>query len=304
MTVLFKNLARVAKQWREDGYPCADYPLIGEILRFQFAAEVVGGGVQLRYLRDAQFRALEVYWFLRLKKGTPLMWDLYENCFGADIGEFCNALGVNMHPDALKRLKVADLKQDIQTDEDFVLKKKIQPIAEMARMDYPSYILALAMGGGKTVLIGTIIATEFAMAMAYRGKGKFMKNALVFAPGRTILESLREIDSMPFAKILPPALMGEFAANLKIEYARDGMKDIGAQKGSAYNLIISNTEKIALRASVRNNKKWDALRLKHRKRPKRTESKCPITNYCIPARLGNIFRRGASCIWQNRRKAT
>ena len=55
--------------------------------------------------------------------------------------------------------------------------------------------------------------------------------------------------------------MGEFAANLKIEYARDGMKDIGAQKGSAYNLIISNTEKIALRASVRNNKKWDALRL-------------------------------------------
>jgi hypothetical protein len=34
-------------------------------------------------------------------------------------------------------------------------------------LQYPSYILALTMGVGKTALIGAIIATEFAMALEY-----------------------------------------------------------------------------------------------------------------------------------------
>ena len=68
--------------------------------------------------------------------------------------------------------------------------KKIQALHEAANLAYPSYILALAMGAGKTVLIGTIIATEFAMSLRYPN-GQFMRNALVFAPGLTIIESLR-----------------------------------------------------------------------------------------------------------------
>ena len=38
---------------------------------------------------------------------------------------------------------------------------------ETLTLDYPSYILALAMGAGKTILIGAICATEFAMALEY-----------------------------------------------------------------------------------------------------------------------------------------
>ena len=45
---------------------------------------------------------------------------------------------------------------------------------EAVTLPYPSYIFALAMGTGKTVLIGTIIATEFAMALRYP-EGEFMK---------------------------------------------------------------------------------------------------------------------------------
>ena len=48
------------------------------------------------------------------------------------------------------------------------------------------------MGAGKTILIGAIVATEFAMALEYPD-GPFVQNALVFAPGKTIIESLREL---------------------------------------------------------------------------------------------------------------
>ena len=50
-------------------------------------------------------------------------------------------------------------------------------------LDYPSYILALAMGAGKTALIGAIIATEFAMALEYPD-GPFVQ--------RSILERLQQ----------------------------------------------------------------------------------------------------------------
>ena len=79
-----------------------------------------------------------------------------------------------------------------------------------------------------------------------------MKNALVFAPGTTIIESLRELSDMPYEQVLPPDLNRDFAANLKIEYPGNE-KDIQAQRGSGYNLIVTNTEKISLRANRRSN---------------------------------------------------
>ncbi len=81
------------------------------------------------------------------------------------------------------------------------------------------------MGAGKTMLISTIIATEFAMSFEYP-EANFMKNALVFAPGTTILESLKEISDTPFEKILPPHVLKTFLANLKLVYPRTGEKNI------------------------------------------------------------------------------
>ena len=99
------------------------------------------------------------------------------------------------------------------------------------------------MGTGKTVLIGTIIATEFAMALRYP-KGDFMKNALVFAPGTTIIESLREISEVPFDQILPASLHRDFLANLKITYPQSWLKrQFKSKPGSTYNVIVTNTEK-------------------------------------------------------------
>ena len=112
-------------------------------------------------------------------------------------------------------------------------------------LDYPSYILALAMGAGKTILVGAIVATEFAMALEYPD-GPFIQNALVFAPGKTIIESLRELLAAPYGRILPPRLHRHFAASVKFTFTRDGDKDIPVVRGSVFNVVVTNTEKIRI----------------------------------------------------------
>ena len=102
------------------------------------------------------------------------------------------------------------------------------------------------MGAGKTILIGSIVATEFAMAQEYLD-GPFVKNALIFAPGKTIIESLREISDIPFDKIIPPRFYKQFAASLRLTFTRDGDKELsGVIDGSEFNLIVTNTEKIRI----------------------------------------------------------
>jgi hypothetical protein len=110
---------------------------------------------------------------------------------------------------------------------------------------YPSYIQALAMGAGKTILIGAIIATEFAMALEYPD-GPFVQNALVFAPGKTIIESLRELAEIPYDRLLPPRMHKGFAASVKLTFTRDGEKDIPVIRKSSFSVVVTNTEKIRI----------------------------------------------------------
>ena len=70
MQHLFEKLRDDVHNWRKEGYPCPDYPLIGEILRYQFEGEPPEQ-ISLKYLRDPQFQSLELYWFLRLVRKTP-----------------------------------------------------------------------------------------------------------------------------------------------------------------------------------------------------------------------------------------
>ena len=248
---LFDSLKSAAGEWRRSGYPCGGYPLIGEILAWQ--TEKQEDRSVPKYLREPQLLALDVYWYVRLVLKTPHILDIYRHFYGTDKKVFFEALGVSISRDALEWADIDGVIRRVKEDEGFVRDKRIQALHEAAKLDYPSYILALAMGAGKTVLIGAIVATEFAMSMRYPdGETRFMKNALVFAPGTTIIESLRELSGMPYDKVLPPGLNRDFLANLKIEFPGQE-KDIQAQKGSIYNLIVTNTEKISLRAVPRKN---------------------------------------------------
>ena len=140
---------------------------------------------------------------------------------------------------------LARLLKRIKNDDDFVRDFKLESLRESLTLDYPSYILALAMGAGKTILIGGIIATEFAMALEYP-QGPFVQNALVFAPGTTIIESLRELADMSYDKILPPRFSRLFQAHVKLTFTRDGEKDIPVIRGSSFNIVVTNTEKIRI----------------------------------------------------------
>lgn len=55
----------------------------------------------------------------------------------------------------------------VKADNAFVRKYAPESLRESLTLDYASYILALAMGAGKTILMGSIVATEFALAMEY-----------------------------------------------------------------------------------------------------------------------------------------
>jgi hypothetical protein len=74
---------------REAGYP-SETPALAEIL--DFAVEGVEPDApwprsgQLRFLRAAQLRALETYWYLRVVERTPPIPDLYRRLFETTSG--------------------------------------------------------------------------------------------------------------------------------------------------------------------------------------------------------------------------
>ena len=255
---LHEALAAKVDAWHDVGYP-SDVPALAEIL--DFAVEGVEPGEpwphsgQLRFLRAAQLRALETYWYLRVVERTPSIPDLYRRLFPTT-SERLAALGLNTP--ALTTLAL-DLGYDgllerIRADDAFVKAHKLGVTRETLTLDYPSYILALAMGAGKTVLIGAIVATEFALALENPEPPEgiqFIENALVFAPGTTIIESLRELSTIPFGKLLPPRLLADFTASLKVTFTRDDERGIPVVPGSRFNLVVTNTEKIRIQAIPR-----------------------------------------------------
>ena len=241
---LHKILGKSVSRWRVEDYRSDDFDAITEIMDWFFDSETGSS----RFLRYPQIRAIETYWYLRLKLGTPNIPNLYEQLY-QNKRFFREALGL-VHDDIRDWLEennndYSALFEKIAVDNEFVKNYKLESLRETLTLDYPSYIFALAMGAGKTVLIGAIIATEFAMALEYPD-GPFVQNALVFAPGKTIIESLRELADIPYDKILPPRMYKQFAASVKLTFTRDGEKEIPAISGSIFNVIVTNTEKIRI----------------------------------------------------------
>ena len=265
---LYQILAERTLQWRENDYACSQFPVIGEILQFQLIDET---SRELRFLRPPQFRALEVYWYLRLVEKTPHILELYKACFPKK-ADLIKALGIPQKAFEEADYELPPLLERISTDDQFVKDFKLESLRETLTLDYSSYILALAMGAGKTILIGAIIATEFAMALEYPAsddnlKDAFVENALIFAPGKTIIESLRELAQVPYNKILPARFYKTFAATVKLTFTPDGAKDIPVIRNSSFNVIVTNTEKIRIqKPTVRVNAGWTQLQLKEKEK--------------------------------------
>jgi len=239
---LYNILKLKTLEWRNKHYQ-SSFPTISEIFDFNRNSETGS----LRFLRKAQYEALETYWYLRLVEGTPHVFDLYREYFNGE--QLFASIGLkhmveNIPEDLITEEFTKGIIEKIKSDDDFVSQYKLEALRETLLLNYPSYILALAMGAGKTILIGTIIATEFVLALEYPEISNFVRNALVFAPGKTILGALKELSDIPYEKILPPHLYKEFITSVKFTYTRDGEKDIPIIKGSSFNIVVTNTEKI------------------------------------------------------------
>ncbi len=275
MSHLHQALRLKVEQWRKDGYLSNEYPAIAEV--FEWASDPETG--TLRFLRRPQLRALETYWYLRLVEGTPHAFTLYKKLFPHP-PDLLDAL--SLATPAITRLIAGQpldaLWERIRTDDRFVREHRLESVRETLTLDYPSYILALTMGAGKTILIGAICATEFGMALEYPD-GPFVQNALVFAPGKTIIESLRELIDVPYEKILPPRLFRPFAASVKLTFTRDGEKDIPVVRGSLYNVIVTNTEKIRIqKEAIRRSDLGDLLT-----RGREDEARAEVANLRLQA---------------------
>ncbi len=240
--LLHHELQQRVSDWRDDAYRHVLYPAVGELLRWAHAPDPQAP--DSFQLRPPQLRALETYWYLRIVLGSPHIRDLYTALF-PDEQSWATALAIPAKAWQAVGKNRERLQHALQTDEHFVRQHRLESIGETMTLPYPSYIFALAMGVGKTVLIGSLIASEFALALAHPD-GPFLHNALIFAPGRTIIESLRALLDMPYAAVLPPHLYKPFAAAIRFTVPQEGERTIPVLPGSSFNLIITNTEKIRI----------------------------------------------------------
>ncbi|RGC41370.1 type III restriction endonuclease [Faecalibacterium prausnitzii] len=138
------------------------------------------------------------------------------------------------------QLRLGDALTEKQTDVLFKQMKKY-------RESYPNYIYALTMGLGKTILMGTCIFYEFLLAKKYPKDKRFCHNALVFAPDKTVLQSLREIMIFDKTKVVPPEYARVLDSNIKFHFLDESGTDLHTIDDSDFNIIISNTQKIIIK---------------------------------------------------------
>lgn len=192
------------------------------------------------YLRRPQFEALEIYVFLKEFGSNVHVHELFEQ-WAKNEGLFAD-----FQTTGADRAGQSTLLPFLELEGDDQYRAIFARLSERAR-SYPNYIFALTMGLGKTILMATCIFYEFLLANKFSRDNRFCKNALVFAPDKTVLQSLKEIQTFDLDLVVPPEYANFLRANLKFHFLDDTASTIGAQDGSSFNVVISNTQKIILR---------------------------------------------------------
>jgi len=197
---------------------------------------------QTAYLRKPQFEALEIYVFLKEFCNNEYLSKIFQEWFNKQ-GPFENRLtiGVDKHGHGTLFTPF-----ELDFTEDKELYKEVFKQIEEFKQVYPNYIFALTMGLGKTVLIATSIFYEFLLANKFPTDEKYCHNALVFAPDKTVLQSLKEIETFDKSKVIPPEY-ANFIESIKFHFLDDTGKTLNIVENSMFNIIISNTQKIILK---------------------------------------------------------
>jgi type III restriction enzyme len=189
------------------------------------------------FLRKPQFEALEMYVFIKEFMDNQQVYEMFDD-WRKRRGRFEDRSYYSITKGG--QYSLMDDFTETQTNALFKQMKKY-------REDYPNYIYALTMGLGKTILIATCIFYEFLLANKYPKDKRFVHNALVFAPDKTVLESLREIVTFDKTLVVPKEYARVLDANVKIHFLEDTGTSLNTLDDSDFNIVISNTQKIVLK---------------------------------------------------------
>ena len=189
------------------------------------------------FLRPPQFEALEMYVFIKEFLDNRQVYEIFDEWRKRE-GAFEDRSFYSVNPEG--QFGLFDEFTEKQTDTLFKQMKKYQE-------SYSNYIYALTMGLGKTILMATCIFYEFLLANKYPKNPKFVHNALVFAPDKTVLESLREIITFDKTKVVPPEYARVLDQNVKVHFLEDTGSSLNTLDGSDFNIVISNTQKIIVK---------------------------------------------------------
>lgn len=190
------------------------------------------------FLRQPQFEALEVYVFLKEFLGNAKIEEIFRDWFEKK-GRFASRAEGGIQGEQ----RQGDI-FDALTQEQY--KAMFAAMRKNSRA-YPNYIFALTMGTGKTILMATCIFYEFLLGNKFDKDHKYCLNALVFAPDKTVLQSLREIESFDKSRVIPPEYANFINANLKFHYLEEAGTSLDTIDKSRFNVIVSNTQKIILK---------------------------------------------------------
>lgn len=195
------------------------------------------------FLRRPQFEALEIYIFLKEYLDNKHLFEIFYDWYNMT-GVFKNRKTYSMGEKEQGSLFEAHtLEEYEQVFKEFEAVKQV----------YSNYIFALTMGTGKTLLMATSIFYEFLLANKFPKDTAYCHNALIFAPDKTVLQSLKEIITFNKSKVIPPEYLNWLETNVKFHYLDDSGSILTTMDKSDFNIIISNTQKIILKR----NKKED-----------------------------------------------
>lgn len=187
------------------------------------------------FLRKPQFEALEMYVFIKEFMDNAQMYQIFDD-WSKRNGIFAN----RYYYDEQGQQTLFDVYSPKQYHDYFL---QIKKYAE----NYPNYIYALTMGLGKTILMATCIFYEFLLSSKFPKDDRYCHNVLVFAPDKTVLQSLKEIVTFDKSKVVPPEYIGVLDANIKVYFLEDTGTTLNTLDGSRYNIVVSNTQKIILK---------------------------------------------------------
>lgn len=200
------------------------------------------------FLREPQFEALEMYVFIKEFMNNAHMYQIFDEWRNRQ-NRFADASYYTIHKGGQGTLL------DVGDEQNEIVFKQMKKYKE----DYPNYIYALTMGLGKTILMATCIFYEFLLAKKYPKDKRFCHNALVFAPDKTVLESLREIMTFDKTLVVPPEYARVLDSNIKFHFLEETGITLHTIDDSDFNIVISNNQKIIVKKKRKADTPTDVL---------------------------------------------